>query len=156
MRILGIDPGTHIVGYGVIDNKAGQFKTIAYGVVQGGKALPLPQRLKAIYNGLKRVIKQYQPQHIVVENVFYSKNAQATIKMGEGRGVALLCAADTKCEIFEYTPAEIKKAVTGNGRAHKSQVQVMVRHILNLTETPKSPDAADALAIAICHSYRGG
>lgn len=153
VKILGIDPGTIKVGYGVIEKQGNNIKTLQYGAIKA-KGRNLPERLKKIYSELIKIIKKQKPTHIVVEKVFFSKDASATIKMGEGRGVALLAATHTKAEIFEYTPAEVKKAVTGNGRANKYEVQQMVRAILNLKDAPEPEDAADALAIAICHYNR--
>lgn len=153
MIILGIDPGTRIVGYGVLDKKGTIVRVQDYGVIKVVASDELPKRLKGIYQGLQRLIKQVRPDMVVVEDVFYAKDVRATIKMGEGRGVVLLCAALKNIPLYEYTPAEVKKSVTGNGRADKSQVQKMVKHILGLKEIPK-PDEADALAIALCHTHR--
>ncbi len=175
---MGIDPGTRIVGYAILEAPSprlggagqaefyqgstgsvysangGDSKVVTYGVIRASLKEPLALRLKTIYQGLTKVLRKYRPDEVVIENVFYSKDAQATIKIGEGRGVALLCAANQNCTIYEYTPAEIKKSVTGNGRAHKTQIQEMVKLILGLAEIPKPADAADALAMAICHIHR--
>ena len=155
MRILGIDPGTRLVGYGIIEKRDDRLRVVECGVIKADKpAQDLAQRLKTIYQELKRVIKRFRPDAIAVEKVFYAQDPQATIKMGEARGVILLCAVDMKINTFEYSVAEIKKAVTGYGRAHKTQIQEMVKYLLRLAEVPKSPDAADALAVALCHAYR--
>ena len=156
MKILGIDPGTICLGYGLLEiknSKISPAKTVRYGAIYGGKG-SIPTRLKIIYSSLTKVIKQQKPSHIAIENIFYSKDVRATIRMGEGRGIVLLAAANSGAKIFEYTPAEIKKAVTGNGRADKQQVQHMVSIILGLEKLPEPTDAADALAVAICHYNR--
>ncbi|MEW6027682.1 MAG: crossover junction endodeoxyribonuclease RuvC [Planctomycetota bacterium] len=162
MLILGIDPGTRIIGYGVIQTEP-KTKVITYGVIKTKDALPkgskcdattLSTRLLRSYQQILKIIKEYQPDQIVIETVFFSLDAQATIKIGEGRGIALLAAATTSTPVFEYSPAEIKKSVTGNGRADKVQVAEMVKNILSLKEIPKPYDASDALAIAICHAHR--
>ena len=154
MRIIGIDPGTKIVGYAVVEPVGSRIKAIAYGAIRAGNKVELPERLRVIYRELRKVFKKYPSDETVIETVFFNKDAQAAIKIGEGRGVALLCAAEAKQAIFEYTPAEIKKSVTGNGRADKKQIQEMVKVILGLEEIPRPADAADALAIAICHIHR--
>jgi crossover junction endodeoxyribonuclease RuvC len=169
MLILGIDPGTRIIGYGLIQTQP-KTKVITYGVIKTQDALPkksqtanpyatsdattLATRLLRIYQQILKIIKEYQPDQMAIETVFFSMDAQATIKIGEARGVALLAAATTSTPVYEYSPAEVKKSVTGNGRADKIQVAEMVKHILSLKEIPKPYDASDALAIAICHSHR--
>lgn len=153
MRILGIDPGTQVCGYGVIETRGPQVRTLDFGVARSSDA-SLPARLKVIYDGLVEIIGRYNPDVVAVEGAFYQKNVRTAIKIGEGRGVALLAAAARGIEVVEYAPAEVKKAVTGNGNASKPQVQQMVRAILGLRELPSPEDAADALAIALCHFHR--
>ena len=153
MRILGIDPGTKKCGYAVVDADGARLRTVAYGVVASRERL-LADRLKVIYEGLVEVIERFQPSVAAVEGAFYGCNARTAIKIGEGRGVALLAAASAHLEIVEYAPAKVKLAVVGSGRAAKRQVQLMVRDILNLPDVPSAEDAADALAIAICHCHR--
>jgi len=171
MIILGIDPGTRIIGYGIIQTEP-KTKVITYGVIKTQDALPkksaprapnselstdattLSTRLLRSYQQILKIIKEYQPDQMAIETVFFSMDAQATIKIGEARGVALLAAATTSTPVYEYTPAEVKKSVTGNGRADKSQVAEMVKHLLSLDTIPKPYDATDALAIAICHTHR--
>jgi crossover junction endodeoxyribonuclease RuvC len=173
MLILGIDPGTRVIGYGIIQSDKSKLKPIAYGVIRTQKHAPvhdskspiqysiptaevseLADRLLTCYQEIVKLIKQYKPNEIAIETVFFSQDAQATIKIGEARGVALLAAATNKTPIYEYSPAEIKKSVTGNGRADKRQVAEMVKTILSLDKIPKPYDATDALAIAICHTHR--
>ena len=169
MLILGIDPGTRIIGYGIVETHP-KTKVITYGVIKTQDALPkksqpknpyatseattLATRLLRIYQQILKIIKEYQPDQMAIETVFFSMDAQATIKIGEARGVALLAAATTSTPVYEYSPAEVKKSVTGNGRADKIQVAEMVKNILSLDEIPKPYDASDALAIAICHTHR--
>lgn len=153
MRILGIDPGTRLVGWGILDKKGGRVRVLDYGVIRVRDADKLPERLLGIYQGLVALMKRVKPDTVVVEDVFYARDVRSTIKLGEARGLALLCAAQKNIPVFEYTPAEVKKSVTGNGRADKTQVQAMVRRILALAETPP-PDAADALALTLCHLHR--
>lgn len=162
MLILGIDPGTRIIGYGLIETEP-KTKAVAYGVIRTMEALPkgtkvdptsLSIRLLRSYQQLLKIIKKYQPDQVAIETVFFSLDAQAAIKIGEARGVALLAAAATSTPVYEYAPAQIKKSVTGNGRSDKSQVAQMVKAILCLEKIPKPYDASDALAIAICHTHR--
>jgi crossover junction endodeoxyribonuclease RuvC len=154
MKILGIDPGTQVVGYGIIEKTGSRITAMEYGSIKASKNLgTFPQRLKIIYSTIMEIISRHQPDQMAIEEVFYSTNVKAAIKIGEGRGVVFLCAASANIPIAEYAATVIKKAVSGNGHAHKSQVQEMVKIILGLSEIPKPEDAADALAIAICHSH---
>jgi crossover junction endodeoxyribonuclease RuvC len=153
MRILGIDPGTRDCGYGAIETDGYEARVLDFGAVRSRDS-SLPARLKAIYEGLQSVAESVQPDVVAVESAFFGKNVRSALKIGEGRGVALLAAAASGAEVVEYSPAEVKKAVVGTGRAHKSQVQKMVQTILGLSEPPSSQDASDALAIAICHLHR--
>ncbi len=153
MRILGVDPGTQVCGYGVIETNGADARALDYGVAKA-RGASLPARLKVVYDGLQEVIERHRPDVVAVEGAFYQKDVRAAIKIGEARGVALLAAAQQGIEVVEYAPAEVKKAVTGNGNASKPQVQQMVRVILRLPEVPSPADAADALAIAVCHFHR--
>ena len=153
-RIMGIDPGTRVVGYGVVDLEGNDLKHVAHGAFDVRKGDSYPARLKQIFEGLKEAIRKYQPGVCVVEEIFYARSAKSAIKMGEGRGVALLAAAVNAVPIVEYAATKIKKSVTGTGSAHKSQVQKMVRLQLGLKEVPNPADASDALACAICHCHR--
>lgn len=153
MKILGIDPGYAIVGYGVVDYIGNKFRAIDYNKITTEAKTPLPDRLKIIYNELNEVIEKHKPDVIAVEELFFNNNAKTAISVGQGRGVVLLCAALTELPLFEYTPLQIKQAVVGYGRAEKAQVQQMVKILLNLEKIPKPDDVADALAVAICHAH---
>ena len=155
MKILGIDPGYAIMGYGVIEKKGSRFYPIAYGAVTTDKDMPMPERLKVLYNGLMDVISEYAPEEAAIEELYFQNNAKTAIAVGEARGVAVLACANSGLDIFEYTPMQIKTCVTGNGRADKKQVQLMVTRLLGLSAVPKPDDVADALAGAICHSFTG-
>ncbi len=151
MRILGIDPGYGIVGWGLIDVDTST-KVLDYGVVSTPKELSLPDRLMVISSSIQSLIKSYKPDVMAIEELFYFKNQTTVIPVAEARGVILLSAKMCELPIFEYTPLQIKQALTGVGRAEKAQVQYMVKTILGLASIPKPDDAADALAVAICHS----
>jgi len=153
MRIFGIDPGTRVLGYGVVDD--GKRSTlVCAGVVSASRGLPLPQRLRLLRDGLRARIEETDPDVIVLEKAFHGRNVASLIAMGEGRGVALLMAADHGVPIFEYAPTEVKKSVTGRGAARKEQVADMVRSILGDPEIAGGLDATDALAVALCHAQR--
>lgn len=151
MRILGIDPGSHITGYGIIDKQGNYLRHVAHGEIKSKKESLFSAMLVSIYQQLSEVIAQTEPQAIALENIFYGKNVRSLIKQAQVRGVAIFSGADKGIPVFEYSPLEIKKAVVGYGRAEKRQVQVMVKAILKLPELPPA-DAADALASAICHA----
>lgn len=153
MKILGIDPGTQVAGYGLIETAGSRITVIEYGSIRVDRNHTFPQRLKAIHSGIMDIISKYQPDQMAIEEVFFGKNIKSAIKIGEGRGIVFLCAALADIPITEYAATAIKKAVVGNGNAHKNQVQEMVKIILELPEIPKPQDASDALAIAICHSH---
>lgn len=152
MIILGIDPGIAIVGFGVIEVNNGKTKVIDYGVISTPKTDTLPTRLEKIYIGINMLIEKYKPNCMAVEELFFTKNTKTGISVAEGRGVALLCGVHNNLKLFEYTPNQVKQALTGTGKAEKKQVQYMVKALLNLKEIPKPDDAADALAVALCHS----
>lgn len=152
MRILGIDPGYGIVGYGVIDYINGQYNVIDYGVIETPKEESMPARLAMVYKGITALIQEHKPDEMSVEKLFFFKNQTTVIPVAEARGVILLAGIDSCSQIFEYTPLQIKQALTGNGRAEKKQVQYMVKAALGLKDIPKPDDAADALAVAICHA----
>lgn len=151
MIILGIDPGTRITGYGVVEKREGPLRVVAYGEIKVGKGETLSGCLKTIYARLLDIIETYVPDVISLEDIFYGKNVKSLIKQGHARGVIVLVGAHNDIPVYEYTPLEVKKAVVGYGRAEKSQVQYMIRAMFGLPEVPP-PDAADALAIAVCHS----
>ena len=155
MRILGIDPGYAIVGYGVIEYIGNSFKVVEYGKITTDSKKSLPERLLIIYNELEALINKHNPDAISVEELFFNNNAKTAINVGQARGVILLCAAKYCKEVYEYTPLQVKQAVVGYGRAEKNQVQQMVKMLLNLEKIPKPDDVADALAVAVCHAHSG-
>lgn len=152
MIILGVDPGIAIVGYSIIECKGHNVKAIDYGCIRTGADMLLPDRLKTVYDKLIEIIKIYNPNELAIEELFFNKNAKSVMKVGQARGVQILAAINQGLDVYEYTPLQIKQAVTGYGRADKNQVQEMVKMLLNLKEKPKPDDVADALAVAICHS----
>ena len=156
MRILGIDPGYAILGWGVIDYEGNHFKVIAYDSLITDKDTPMPDRLKSLYNGLADIISKYSPDVCSIEELYFNNNAKTAILVGEARGVAVLACANGNLPISEYTPLQIKQALVGYGRAEKKQIQEMVKTILNLEKVPKPDDTADALAAAICHAHSSG
>ena len=156
MIILGIDPGLAIVGWGVVEHRAGRFRTLGYGSIQTPAGLSTEQRLLRIYEELTALISRYHPEEMAVEELFFTNNITTGIRVAEARGVVLLCGEQNGVRIFEYTPMQVKQAVVGYGKAEKKQVIAMVTSILGLKEPPKPDDTADALAIAVCHGHTGG
>lgn len=150
MRVLGIDPGTVRMGVAVLDAVGSRYEFVICESVNVSKNLDLPGRLKEIYDSVRSYIDRYTPDILSLENVFFDKDVRALVKIGEARACAMLAAAEKKIPVREYPPARIKQAVSGNGRASKIQVQQMVKHLLHLKTVPP-PDAADALAVALCH-----
>lgn len=153
MRILGIDPGLRVTGFGVLDKVGQQLHYVASGCIKTPVG-ELPERLKSILNSLSEVIKQHQPDQVAVEKVFVNVNPQSTLLLGQARGAAICAAVLVNLPVAEYTALQVKQAVVGNGHAKKEQVQLMVQRLLSLSGVP-SPDAADALACAICHAHGG-
>ena len=157
MTILGIDPGTATTGYGVIKNftykKRKHLKAVDYGCIKTQSSLSDGKRLEIIYKNIIKIIKKHKPNKIAVENLFFCKNIKTATTVGQAKGVILLAANRMKIPYFEYTPLQVKQAVTSYGRAEKFQIQKMVKVILRLKEIPKPDDAADALAIAICCAH---
>jgi crossover junction endodeoxyribonuclease RuvC len=151
MIILGVDPGTATTGYGIIEKAGSKYTLIDYGVILTPAKTELHHRLDTIFDELTEVIKKYNPEEVVVEELFFATNAKTAISVGQARGVILLAAKKQDKIIAEYTPLEVKMAITGYGKADKKQIQQMVKAILALKEIPKPDDAADALAIALCH-----
>lgn len=151
---MGVDPGSNITGYGLINSNGEKDTLIESGVIELVPHDPLPERLKEIFKGLVKIIKNNHPHQFAIEQTFYSKNAKSALIMGHARGVAILAAAKSGLPIGEYSPKEVKCAIVGTGNASKSQVQYMVKKILNLKELPQPVDAADALAVALCHAQR--
>ena len=155
MRIFGIDPGSERTGYGCIDTDGRRHHLLVCGAVSVPPHAAFPDRLQAIHAGLTRLLAEQRPDCVAVENIFYAKNVRRALKLGHARGVALLAAAEAGVPIAEYSPAEIKRAVVGFGRAEKSQIGQMVKLLLGLDTPPAPHDAADALAVAICHVHSG-
>lgn len=156
MIVLGIDPGTAIMGYGVIEYRDSRHKPLAYGVLRTSKDQPAEARLERLFYGVNELLDKYCPEVMAVEELFFNRNVTTAITVGQARGVALLAASMKKIKVTEYTPLQVKQAVVGYGRAEKQQVQYMIQRILGLQEAPKPDDAADALAIAVCHCQFGG
>ena len=156
MRILGIDPGSVVCGYGVIDADGSNLKVVEYGVVHVKRqSSSFPQRLREIHDRLEAVIQRSKPEQVAVEQVFFAKNVKSVVQLSQARGVALLACAQSGHDPIEYTPMQVKRSVTGRGNASKDQVSDMVMAILKIEETPEYHDATDALAVAICHALNG-
>ena len=153
MRILGIDPGTAIVGYGLIDVQGNKLTAVDYGCITTPAHTPMEKRLEMLYKGMSQLLDEAKPDAVAVEELFFNRNITTAITVGQARGVILLSIAQRNLEFAEYTPLEVKQAVVGYGRAEKQQIQYMVTSLLKLKSVPKPDDAADALAIAICHSH---
>lgn len=156
MKILGIDPGIAIVGYGMIDYTAGRFSVIDYGAVTTKAGMKLSDRLRSIYEDVNILIERFKPDAFAVEELFFNTNVTTGIAVAHGRGVIVLAAAVQNVPIFEYTPLQVKQGVAGYGRADKAQVQRMVKSLLKLPAVPKPDDVSDALAVAICHAHAAG
>ena len=153
MKILGIDPGYAIVGYGVVEYRNTNFTTLDYGAITTHKDTEFSERLLQIYNDYISVLKRHKPDAVAVEKLFFTNNQKTGIDVAQARGLILLGAAQMKIPCFEYTPLQVKQAVVGYGRAEKSQVMEMTKRLLKLKQVPKPDDTADALAIAICHAH---
>lgn len=157
MLVIGIDPGTATTGYGLVkENEDGSLTAVDYGVITTPADLPMPARLVELYNQLKRILFLHHPHSGAVEKLFFQRNVKTAISVGQGRGVALLALAEAGLEVGEYTPLEIKQAVAGYGGADKRQIQQMVQMLLGLKSKPSPDDAADALAVAVCHAHSAG
>ncbi|WP_322488813.1 crossover junction endodeoxyribonuclease RuvC [Chloroflexus sp.] len=153
MRVLGIDPGTATMGWGVVEMAGGQLRLIETGALTTPAGMPQPERLLQLYNGLRAIIERLRPNTAAVEELFFGKNVNTALTVGQARGVVLLALAQAGIPVHEYKPLAVKQAVAGYGGADKRQMQEMVRLTLGLTTVPRPDDAADALAIAICHAY---
>ena len=151
MRILGIDPGLAQTGYGLVDVADGELHLVTYGVIRTEADEEIPTRLQTIYQYVQTLIKEYEPDAAAIEELFFGKNITSAIQVGKAVGVISLACANAQLSVTEYSPAKIKDAVTGYGKADKAQVQLMVRNLLNLEETPRPDHAADSLAVAIAH-----
>lgn len=156
MIILGLDPGYAIVGYGVISYQANRFKVLDFGAITTDKDTPFLTRLKQIYDGMNYILDKWKPGSMAVEQLFFNTNSTTAIGVAEARGCCLLAAVQAQVEVVEYTPLQVKQAVTGYGRAEKRQIMEMTRMLLGLDHIPKPDDAADALAVAVCHAHSAG
>ncbi len=152
MKILGIDPGTATTGWGIIEEIKNEPKLVSFGCIETSKHKSDVKRLKEIAGDLKMIIEQYQPDEVAIEDLFFFKNLKTAIKVAQARGVLMVTATNENLPVFEYTPLQVKQALTGYGRADKKQMQWMVKEVLKLKEIPQPDDAADALAVAMCHS----
>lgn len=159
MRILGIDPGTGITGWGVIENeqkssaRGGTIKLVDYGVIKTSSGLDAAMRLKDIYDEMTGILEKYSPDEVAIEDLFFFKNQKTVIKVGQARGVVIVACVNKDLPVFDYTPLQVKQAITGYGRAEKKQMQKMISLVLHMPEVPKSDDAADALSVAVCHLH---
>ncbi len=156
MRILGIDPGYAIMGYGVVEKNGQSIVPIDFGVVETDKNAPFPERLERLYLGTRQLCELFKPDMAAFEELFFYHNITTAISVGSGRGVSLLAVQQTGIPMYEFTPMEIKQSVCGNGHADKKQVQQMIRVLLGLKTEPKPDDAADALAAALCLAFHAG
>ena len=151
--VIGVDPGTVITGYGLIREEGNTLTAVDYGCIRPPRAMPLTDRYYAIFSCLKDIIERYSPDALAVETQYVDKNVQSALKLGMARGVVIIAAKSFGIPVFEYSPSRAKSAVTGNGRASKEQIQGMIQRLLNLKAPPEPEDAADALAIALCHIH---
>lgn len=149
MRVLGIDPGYNIVGFGVVESNGN--KVVDYGVITTPKEMPMSERLLIIYKAMKEIVENFKPEQVAFEELFFNHNQTTAVPVAQARGVAVLACKEYTENLYEYTPLQIKQALTGIGRAEKKQVQFMVKSILGLDSIPRPDDAADALAVALCH-----
>lgn len=156
MRVLGIDPGSETLGWGVVEGTGLKYSPVDFGTVKSSTRQAFAKRLLSVFNGVEEVIERFQPDVLSIEDAFYAANAAVAMKLGQVRGVVLLLAEQRGLEIAEYAPRLIKQTVVGYGNAEKHQVQQMVKVLLKMKEVPKPHDAADALAIAICHFHHAG
>lgn len=151
IRVLGIDPGTATTGWAVLEEKDGEIFSLGYGHISTSPKNRAAKRLKEVSDDLKKIINKYHPQESAVEDIFFFKNVKTAVKVSQSRGAILLTLESSKVSIYEYTPLQIKQAITGYGRADKNQIQQMVKSILKLKNIPKPDDTADAIAVALCH-----
>ena len=152
MRVLGVDPGTHRMGFGILDSDGRNYTLVICGTIRAASKDPIAKRLLHLFESLQKNIEGYHPDVVALESLFFAKDIRAVERIGEARACAMLAASKQNLEVVEYAPTEVKKSVTGNGRAAKEQVQFMVKRLLNLKEAP-ALDASDALAIAMCHIH---
>lgn len=151
MRILGIDPGSEATGFGLLEETEEGPRVVTYGVIKAKGGVNLPEKLNGIRLGIEEILHNYEPEEVAIENPFYSRNIKTAITLGQVRGAILVAIGSYGCSLFEYSPREIKKALTGYGQAEKRQVMAMVKALLNLEDIDLEPDASDALATAFCH-----
>ncbi len=151
MIILGIDPGTAAMGYGIIETKKRKNKVLGYGCIKTTPKTLFPQRLKMIYQELGKIIREYSPDVVAMEQLFFARNARTAISVGQAQGMVFLAAADADLDVVKYPPLQIKMTLTGKGRAEKSKVQKKIKRLLRLKKIPRPVDASDALAVALCH-----
>jgi crossover junction endodeoxyribonuclease RuvC len=151
MRILGIDPGTTATGFGIVEDTDGVLAVVRFGAIAPPPRLPFSQRLLHIHDALRAIVTETRPDCAAVEAVFFARNIQSALRLGQARGVALVAVAESGLPVHEYSALQVKQAVTGYGQAGKAQVQAMMKMLLDLPECPEPPDAADALALAVCH-----
>ena len=156
MRILGIDPGYATIGYGIIDYFRGRFSVVGFGAITTKAGLPFEIRLRDIYDDMNTGIEKYKPDDMSIEKLYFNTNSTTAIDVAQARGVIVLSAAQNGLKISEYTPLQVKQAITGYGRAEKRQVMEMIKSFLNLEKVPKPDDTADALALAVCHANYSG
>lgn len=152
MIVLGIDPGYGLIGYGVLDKTGNKLSVIDYGAISTPKDMPMSKRLEIIYNSMIMLIDKYHPEEVGIEKLYWGRNITTAIPVAQARGVIILALQQKNVKIYEYSPSQVKSALTGTGQAEKAQVQYMVKTLLNLQKIPRPDDAADALAMAICHT----
>lgn len=151
MRVVGVDPGVAITGYGIIDFEGRNYNVVEYNYIKTEPNKPLAERLRVIYRNLMAVFQQFKPDQLAVEELFFNKNVRTVMAVGQARGVALLAAANANLTVYEYTPLQVKQTLVGYGRAEKKQIEYMVKVLLKLPETRWPDDVTDALAVAVCH-----
>lgn len=155
LRVLGVDPGSHLTGYGVVEMRAGAMECVDCGTISGGDG-DMPDRLLAVYAGMEEVLRAFRPAFVAIENAFLGRNVRTLASMSQTRGVLILAARRADLPVFEYTPREVKQSVAGNGGASKTQIAYMVRSMLELADVEMPSDVTDGLAVALCHLHRNG
>lgn len=156
LRIIGIDPGYAIIGYGIVDYNNSSFSVVNYGAITTNAKTPFTARLEIIYKDMCELLQKFKPEYLSIEKLYFNTNTTTAIDVAQARGVILLAAQTYGVKVAEYTPLQVKQAVTGYGRAEKTQIMEMTRMLLNLPKMPKPDDTADALALTVCHAYVGG
>ena len=156
MRILGVDPGSAHTGYGCIETSGSRYRVLTCGALSPPARGTFPEKLLAVHTGLAALLREYEPEAVAIEDLFYARNARSALKLGHVRGVAMLAASEVGLPVAEYSPTEVKRAVVGYGQAEKQQVQAMVLLLLGLATPPSKLDVSDALAVAICHAHSMG